>query len=222
MNPRLRAILIALHLCAIILKACPAPEGAMAKQDWAHPTVQAEFRQWTTVLNGAGLNITQQELEEELWYLATQITTIRNATLFPFRQYYRYVGSDQNWRLFVAPHMFPSQLEIDVEINENWTPIYRVFDGPKWMAHLIENGRFRPSIFRYSWGRYNGQYNRFAQFLSTQAEQDFPDATAIRIRWWRYPLPSHTDILQQFEIQGKYHSPLLYRLDQPNKGRTND
>ena len=194
----------------------------MAKQDWAHPTVQAEFKQWTAVLNGAGLNITQSELEAELWSLATQITTLRNATLSPFRKYYRYVGADQNWRLFVAPHMFPSRLEIDVQVDDTWTPVYRVFDGPKWMGHLIENGRFRPSIFRYSWGRYKGQYNRFTHFLRAQAHEDFPEATAIRFRWWRYPLPSHTDILQQFELKGKYHSSRLYHLDSNTKGDTDD
>lgn len=219
---QIRAILIAFHLCAITLKACPAPEGAMAKQDWAHPTVQAEFKQWTAVLNGSGLNISQNELEEHLWSLATQITNVRNLTLSPFRKYYRYLGADQNWRLFVAPHMFPSRLEIDVQLDEEWTPIYRVFDGPKWMANLIENGRFRPSIFRYSWGRYKGQYNRFSKFMSDKAQKDYPDASAIRFRWWRYPLPSHTDILQDFELNGKYHSSRLYRFEGDTHENTND
>lgn len=213
MKDSIRATLIALHICAVLLKACPAPEGAMAKEDWAHPTVQAEFKQWTHFLNSAGMDINQQTLEANLWTLAKQTSAIRSGLLWPFRKYYRYFGADQNWRLFVAPHMFPSRLEIDVLVEDSWTPVYRVFDGPKWMGHLIENGRFRPSIFRYSWGRYKGQYNRFAQFLSEQAANDFPEAHAIRLRWWRYPLPSHGEVLNNQEIMGKYHTALQYPLD---------
>ena len=216
MWPHLRTGLIVLHLIAIILKALPAPEGAMSKRDWAHPTVQAEFRQWSRNLQSIGIDTSPTELEHSLWDIAQSVTTVRNSTLKPFRLYYRYVGGDQNWRLFVAPHMFPSKLEIDVQIDDEWTPVYRVHQPDQWMEMLIENGRFRPAIFRYSWSRYKRQYNRFAVYMSTQASKDFPTATQIRFRWWRYPLPSHTEILNDQEIMGSYHTPLTYPLSTTN------
>ena len=208
-----RTGLILLHLVAIVLKALPAPEGAMSKKDWAHPTVQAEFRQWSQNLQSIGIQTTQMELEENLWTLATSVTKVRNSTLKPFRPYYRYVGSDQNWRLFVAPHMFPSKLEIDVLVDNTWTPIYRVHSSDsnqQWMSQLIEHGRFRPSIFRYSWARYKKHFNRFALYMSERAATDFPKATQIRFRWWRYPLPTHTEVLENREIMGSFHTALLY------------
>lgn len=210
----LRTGLITVHLIAIILKALPAPEGAMSKKDWAHPTVQAEFRHWSQNLQSIGIHTTTAELEQSLWSIAQSVTTVRNATLKPFRPYYRYVGADQNWRLFVAPHMFPSKLEIDVLTDNEWVPAYRVHKPDQWMARLIENGRFRPAIFRYSWSRYKKQYNRFAVYMSTQAGEDFPSATQIRFRWWRYPLPSHTEILNEQEIMGSYHTQLIYPLSE--------
>ena len=208
----LKGFVIAIHLVAVVLKALPAPEGAMAKKDWAHPTVQAEFRHWSSTLQQAGIQITAPELETQLWFLANRVTTVRNAALKPFRPYYRYVGADQNWRLFVAPHMYPSTLEIDILEQAEWKPVYRVHKSNQWMADLIEQGRFRPAIFRYSWGRYKKQYNRFAMYLTEQASTDFPDASQIRIRWWRYPLPSHTEILQKQEIMGAHHTTLVYPL----------
>ena len=215
MWPHFRTGLIILHLLAVILKALPAPEGAMSKKDWRHPTVQAEFRHWSQNLQMIGIQTTPMELEEELWTLATTVTKFRNATLKPFRPYYRYVGSDQNWRLFVAPHMFPSKLEIDVLIENTWVPVYRVHSSnpsEQWMATLLENGRFRPSIFRYSWARYKKHFNRFAVHMSQQAINDFPTATQIRFRSWRYPLPSHVEILDNQEIMGSHHTALIYPL----------
>ena len=208
----LRAGIIFLHLFAIVLKALPAPEGAMAKKDWAHPTVQAEFRHWSQTLSGVGYPITPVDLEETLWGLAQQVTSVRNTALKPFRPYYRYVGADQNWRLFVAPHMFPSKLEIDVLENNEWKSVYRVHEDGQWQQTLMEQGRFRPAMFRYSWGRYKKQYNRFALYMTEQAAKDFPTATQIRLRWWRYPLPSHTEILEGHPIHGSHHTELIYPL----------
>ncbi len=207
-------ILISIHLLAIILKALPAPEGAMSKSDWAHPTVQKELTSWSANLQTIGLDLSTNELESHLWSLAQQTMKIRRVVLKPFRKYYRYCGADQNWRLFVAPHMVPSRLEIDILENNEWKPIYRRFRDPNWMAQLIENGRFRPSVFRYSWGRYKGTYNKFAQFLTARASEEFSNATQIRFRWWRYSLPTPEQVLNQEPILGKYHTALIYHLDE--------
>jgi hypothetical protein len=208
----IKGTVIAIHLVAIVLKALPAPEGAMAKKDWAHPTVQAEFRNWSATLQQVGIDIPPPELEKHLWFLANRVTSVRNTALKPFRPYYRYVGADQNWRLFVAPHMYPSTLEIDVLEEAEWGAVYRVHKPDQWMEHLIEQGRFRPAIFRYSWGRYKKQYNQFAMYLTERATQDFPNATQIRFRWWRYPLPSHAEILAGQDIMGSHHTTLVYPL----------
>ena len=85
--PQIRTILISIHLIAITLKAIPAPEGAMNRADWRNPTVQAEFKDFTQKLNRAGLNITQRELEDELWFLSKQYMKIRKGMLRPFRTY---------------------------------------------------------------------------------------------------------------------------------------
>ena len=212
MWPHLRTGLITLHLIAIVLKALPAPEGGMAKKDWAHPTVQAEIRHWSDNLSSVGITTTPEDLEAALWKAATGFTKVRNTTLRPFRPYYRYVGADQNWRLFVAPHMFPSKLEIDVLQGNDWQPVYRKHSDFDWMSQLLDHGRFRPSIFRYSWGRYKRHFNRFALYMTDKATADFPEATQIRLRWWRYPLPSHSEVLDKQEILGKYHTELMYPL----------
>lgn len=209
------AIAIALHLIAVILKALPAPEGGMNREDWKNPTVKAEFASWNSMLRHVGWTGTQAELEEHLWVLAKGTMNIRNKLLEPFDLYYHYVGADQNWRLFVAPHMYPSQLHIDIMEHGEWKSVYRPFGEKeqRWQANLLENGRFRPSIFRYAWPRYKKQYTAFAVYLAKQAARDFPQATEIQVQWWNYASPSPEQVRNGTEIRGSYKNALLYHLD---------
>ena len=213
--PQLRAILISLHLIAIILKAIPSPEGGMNRTDWKNPTVQAEFKEFTHKFNAIGIDISQAELEEELWILAKRYMNIRRKAVKPFRKYYRYAGADQNWQLFVAPHMYPSRLNIEILIDNEWQTIYQPFNSEtRWQAHLIENSRFRPSIFRYSWHRYKKHYHTFAKYLATQAVTDFPKASRLRTRWWNARSPSPEQVLNNTQPKGKWQSYLLFDLDE--------
>ena len=61
MWPQFRTGLITLHLIAIVLKAIPAPEGGMVKR-LAHPTVQAEIRQWSQNQESIGVDTTPKQL----------------------------------------------------------------------------------------------------------------------------------------------------------------
>ena len=71
----LRTVLIILHLLAIVLKALPAPEGAMSKKTGSTycssriPTLEPKpsFHRVPT---------TATELEEDLWALATSVTKV--------------------------------------------------------------------------------------------------------------------------------------------------
>lgn len=216
--PHIRALLIGLHLIAIILKAIPAPEGAMNRSDWKNPTVQAEFADFTQRLQGIGIDVSPKELEEELWSLSRQYMRVRKSVLKPFKLYYRYAGADQNWRLFVAPHMYPSKFNVEVLIDEEWRTVYAPFTAEaRWQAHLIENSRFRPSIFRYSWPRYKKHYHVFAQYLADHAKNDFPEATRLRTRWWNARSPSPAQVLRNSQPKGKWQYPLMFDLDELRK-----
>jgi hypothetical protein len=213
--PQLRAILISIHLIAIILKAIPSPEGAMNRSDWKNPTVQAEFEDFTNKLNTVGLDISQAEVEEELWVLAKKYMKVRRTAVKPFRKYYRYAGADQNWQLFVAPHMYPSRLNIEILVGDEWQTVYQPFNPEtRWQAHLIENSRFRPSIFRYSWPRYKKHYHTFVKYLAGQAVNDFPTASRLRTRWWNARSPSPEQVLNNKIPEGKWQYYLLFDLDE--------
>ena len=220
--PNIRAALIALHLIAITLKAIPSPEGGMNRKDWKNPTVQAEFKAYSAQLNQLGIPINAHDLEESLWRLSKEYMQLRRAALKPFRFYYRHVGADQNWHLFIAPHMFPSRLILEIRNNkeEEWHRIYEPFNADaRWYAHLIEEARFRPSIFRYSWGRYKYHYKIFSRYLAVKAAEDFPMATDFRTRWLFLPSPSPEDILNSSQLEGTFKNSLLHDLSALRKGQ---
>lgn len=182
-----RAAFVALHLFAVTALALPSVGSGLDRRAWSTPTVQGEFAAWTERLNGWGLGWTQAELEDVLWDVAVGYERAREKVLWPFEPYYRYAGTWQSWRMFVAPHRYPGRLEIDVDRGSGWEPAYvgrsREHD---WLAGYLDHDRFRAAVFRYSWQHYRGPRDDFADWVARQASAEWPDARAVRVSFLRY------------------------------------
>jgi hypothetical protein len=183
----IRAVFIAFHLTAITLMAFPAPSGGMSKKAWKQPTVQAEFRAWRERLARMGVEMSPDEFEARLWGLATGFMTARTRALKPFAPYYRYCGTSQSWRMFVAPHRFPARLELRIEEGGRWRTIYEMrHPEHDWYAAHFDHDRMRAGVFRYGWPQYASHYKRFSEFYARRALADFPEATAFESRFFSY------------------------------------
>ena len=153
--PHIRAALITAHLFAIFVCAFPAPKGAFHRKEWKTPVVQSEIKNWSKALRKAGLTIYPAELEKKLFRLSRKYMNIQRKVVAPFKPYYTYCGTDQSWRMFIAPHRFPARLHIDLYQDELWTPIYQPLSPHTWQADMLESSRMRSVIFRYSWKKYS-------------------------------------------------------------------
>jgi len=203
--PHVRAAFVLFHLVALFLMAVPAPGGGMSKSAWSDPTVQGEFEAWTERLNQAGLDITQQQLEDQLWVLAKGYMERRNAVLDPIRPYYKYTGSTQSWRMFVAPHRFPARLHIELQEAGEWRPVYVARSSEHdWRGQQLDHDRMRAAIFRFSWRPYRKYYESFVEWVAREAAGDFPEATAIRTRFFKYKTRSPEQIEAGGELEGKW------------------
>lgn len=182
--PHIRALLILCHVVAVVAMAIPSPAGGMNRKAWADPTVQGEFSAWADRFTALGYPTTTAALEERLWQIATAYMARRNSLLEPLSPYYRYCGTDQSWRMFVAPHRNPARLHVEVRIDGAWQVIYvarsREHD---WMADDLNNERFRAALFRYAWSHYKGTYHQFGDWLARHAATDFPEADRL-VTWW--------------------------------------
>ena len=214
--PHLTAAFVLFHCVALFLMAIPAPGGGMSKSAWKDPTVQAEFATWTDTLNGMGAELTQQELEDALWALAKGYMERRNTVLEPFRPYYKYSGTTQSWRMFVAPHRYPARLHIDLrhEPNGDWEPLYVARDAAAdWRAWQLDHDRMRAAIFRFSWKPYRCYYESFTKWVASAAAEDFPEAHQVRLRFWKYKTASPEMVKAGEEPEGKWILPRVLELE---------
>lgn len=204
--PQARAFLVALHLVAITLMALPAPGGGMQRSAWADPTVQAEFDAWHARLVAAGAPVgTRAAFEDDLFEFAKAFMDKRNASLEPFVPYYRYFGTYQSWRMFVAPHTHPARMHVEIRVDEAWQPVYVERSGEhQWLGWKLDQDRFRSAVFRYSWKPYRKQYRQFVDWLAVQARRDFPDATQLRVRFYKVRSPSPEQVRTGTQPEGRF------------------
>ena len=209
------ALLVFLHVWFITLQALPAPGGGMNKRDWKSDTVQGEFRAWTQRLNAMGVEIEQQALEDHLWELATGVMKVRREALRPMYPYYRNAGTWQSWRMFVAPHRYPSRLHIEIKEAGLWRTVY-VARSPEsdWRAHQLDHDRFRAALFRYGWGKkYGRQWRGFGDWIAREAAIDFPEATELRLRFWSYRTRSPEEVREGVDEDGRWHRSRTLSLE---------
>ena len=207
------AIFVAFHVGAVLLLASPAPEGGMSRSAWSTPTVQDEFDGWRGRLAALGWELSREEFEEGLWGFAQTFTAARDAVLTPFEPYGHYCGVTQSWRLFVAPHTHPAELHLDLEEGGSWRPLYRPrsveFD---WYSGQLEQFRTRSIVFRYSWSMFRKSWRALVGWLGERAHEDFPEATRIRGRWWRFTTPSAAETLAGHVVEGTYEGDVTVRI----------
>lgn len=200
-----RAVLVVLHLTAITLMALPAPGGGMSRAAWKDPTVQDEFAAWTARLNAVGVPWSSEELQDHAWDFAERFMAVRGAVLRPFGPYYKYCGTNQSWRMFVGPHRYPTKLWVSVERGGVWEPVYIERDPTRaWHGRQLDHDRFRSVIFRNGWPQYAKTNSQFADWLAKDAKVDFPDATRMRVAYWKQRTPTPAEARAGIEPEGKF------------------
>jgi hypothetical protein len=197
----LRTLFILFHLVAVVLVAVPSVgNSGMNRSAWKQPTVQGEFRAWSARLSGLGLQLSPAELEERGWAFATAFEGARRVVLAPFQPYYRYVGTYQSWKMFVAPHRFPTRTEIAVDRGAGFEVVYLARDPElTWNATWFDHDRFRSVLFRMGWPHFKQQRRHLVDFVAKRAAADFPDALRVRVAFLRSETPTPAQTAAGFE-----------------------
>lgn len=208
MWPHLRAVLVFLHLVAVVTLAIPSLRVGLDRGSWSDPTVQDELRAWAD-----RLGMTPKELEEHAWQFAQGWSRLHERIAWPFEPYRTYVGVRQPWVMFVAPHRHPSRLEIEVLERGEWRRIYRERSSEhEWKRSIFDHDRMRSAIFRFSWDRYAPNYREFSEWAAKEAAVDFPDATLLRVRMYRFRSPAPEEVKQGRIPPGRYEREIVQRL----------
>lgn len=186
---RIVAMFVPLHILAVLLQASPAPMYT-ERREWKHPQIQAEFARW-----GEHLHTSPETIEDAAWAVSDRYLRVRNPIQEVFAPYYRLCGTSQGWRMFVAPDLEPTRIEIEVYENGEWRCVYRELDaGYRWQAGVLEHWRLRVGLFNTTWSRNWGELRSLAEWLATRAAADFPGATQLRVRLHHWRLLPARDV----------------------------
>jgi len=211
----LRALFVLVHVMAVVLAAFPAPVGGLQRSAWSEPTVARELDTWHARLASVGLTSDRDSFEDDLYALAATWVRGRRGVLEPFNPYYRYLGVEQSWRMFVAPHKHPSRLQVHVRTDPNspWEPLY-IHGDPHhtWHAAQFEHTRMRSALFRYSWPSFRRGYRALARWVGTEVARERPDAGQVRLQWERRKTPSPDQLRAGKEARSSMVRPYVTDL----------
>jgi hypothetical protein len=211
--------LVLLHLASVGLSSLPSVRGNLAPALMREPVVQHELRQWSEAFAKIGLDIPPSELEERVVALGHVYSDVRDALVEPFAPYRKYFGTGQTWNLFTSAHRIPGRLEIDIEERGNWRQLYVArSDEHAWRKAAFDDARLRKAVYFMNWRRSSRSYQSFGEWVAREVAAEFPEATRVRLRFWRYETPSPEAVRRKEEPKGRYVQTRIYTLAEHRAG----
>ena len=212
--PQIRGALVGAHVVAVLLMATPSPSAGLKRSAWKDPTVQAEFAAWNQRFNALGIPWSEPEMEGHLWDFAVGWERARSGLLTPFSPYGKYLGTSQGWRMFVAPHRFPTAMHVEIQRGGQWETVFAErSEQYTWLAEVFGHDRMRSAVFRFGWPQYKKSWSLFADWVAVRAAADFPDATRVRLSMFKYASLSPEDAAAGKEPTGTFQQEEVRSLD---------
>lgn len=207
---------MAYHLVAILIDASPDPSAGMNRTAWKDPTVQREFTRWASILH-----TDEPTLEDFLWDAAKNLVSVRRVVLVPFRPYLHFVGADQAWQMFVAPHRYPTRLQLQVHSGTgndeaNWTTVFEErSETATWRAERFGSERLRASVFRWGWPNYQEAWHRACRVFAKELLAEHPESDQVRCRFRKTESPSPEDAISNKDPGKWVYSMSIRREESP-------
>lgn len=213
MKRQLVAVLVLLHLVSVAVSSLPSVRGNLSPALMREPVVQLELAQWVAALEKIGIELTKAELQELVVTVGHAYSDVRDVLVKPFAPYRKHLGTGQTWNLFTSAHRIPGRLEIDLEEGGAFRPLYVArSDEHTWRRASFDDTRMRKAIYFMTWKRSSRTYHTFSEWVAREAAKDFPDATRVRLRYWRYHTPSPEQVRSGEEPKGRFVQTRLLEL----------
>lgn len=186
---RLRPVLVALHVVAVVLLALPTPQ--VSDKELAKPSVQAWFRRTAASLRDLGVPVTSEGLQGAVVGPGRVYTSALEALRKPAVRYADVVGAHQSWRMFAGVPGKSARLVIEVEEGGQWRTIHvsRSAAHP-WRRSWFDHLRTRTLVHPFTSEEQRGRYRRLHKHLLPIIAQDFPDAARARFSMERVLVPA--------------------------------
>ena len=203
--PHLRALFIAYHVAAVVILSLPPPGAMTSPALWRSANLRADIAGYAAALQRAGVDVTATELGDRLLRAAHGVAAVTDALSRPFRGYAEVVGARQGWAMFASPQRHPAELHVELQEGESWRLIYRPHDdAAAWRSATMRHNRMRKFAGRFARGFIPKNYDELARWLAQEAAADHPQATAVRVRLYRYTSLPPAEVREGQRPKGRY------------------
>lgn len=184
--PRIRAVLVALHVASLVVLSLPTEGAIHSRARWRTANAKADLRQMAERLQGWGIDTDERRLAQTLWDMGTVYLAVQRPLAWPFQRYAEISGCRQGWQMFASPQRHPAELHVEVQVAGAWQLVYRPHsDEHDWNREQFEHNRFRKFLGRFARGFYRRHYDETARWVATKAAREHPEAAAVRIQLYR-------------------------------------
>ena len=180
--PKIRAALIAALLLSQCIDATPMP--VLRKDHLEYGKAKRELRNWTKMLNGMGVETSEQQVLAKVVALSKQMQKIRSKVMWPLRPLRKLAGVQQKWKMFAVPDKRPGRLVLAARQNGEWHELYH---SPEKKSFLLEEQLFHRRVRAiYDDGgdrpRIRAIFIRFADWVAWNIFQEYPQYDAVMVR----------------------------------------
>jgi hypothetical protein len=136
MRAHVRAVLVTLHILAVVLVALPAPSGSSRLLSVDDPRFASEVHPWARLFH-----LSDEAFAQKAAAVRSAWVETRARVVHPFERYLSLVGAEQPWHMFSTPHRVPAHLSIEARGEA------RAGAGEWQWISGVPKGRWRPSLF---------------------------------------------------------------------------
>jgi hypothetical protein len=197
--PAVRAVLISLHVLAVLAVACPAPVKGSDEKSWKRPGVRAELAAWSKRLRAVGMDASADELAVFGRRVATSWSSARNTLAAPAIAWLKGIGATQGWYMFTAPDRAPQRFTFAITTGADPPTEHPVFDFGRRVddaalvdpAFLAEH-RVRRAFFQAAWSE-RPVFREVCVWLTREAALLRPELTGAVCRLVEQPVLAPQD-----------------------------
>lgn len=192
MKRHIIAAFVLWHGSAMLASALPSPGAGLNRSYWSDPTVQAEFGTWAGMLG-----VESDALQDDVFALAQRVQAAVDGVRAPFKPWLDLTHTRQSWKMFVAPHRYPTRLQLRVAgAGGQWRVVYEEDrPGAGWMAARFRNERVRASVFAWGWPAARTKWRSACAGFARDLFGEVPDVERVQCRFAKITSPSAAEVL---------------------------
>ncbi|MSQ01606.1 MAG: hypothetical protein EXR71_06905 [Myxococcales bacterium] len=180
MRRHLVAAFVLWHALAMLASSLPSPGRGVNRSYWSEPTVQAEFQAWADVFG-----TDMATFQDGLYVVAVKVQWAVRSANAPFREWLWVTNTVQSWKMFVAPHRFPTRLQLRAQRSDrSWAVVYEEGDdAPKWRGERFATERMRAAVFAWGWPQNKKRWASACSGFAREYFAEVAEAEAFQCRF---------------------------------------